>query len=159
MSYQINLNKENFEKIWSVIDELRRVVNKSRFTVEICRVKKKIYLGNIRLKESKGYCGNHAGPCRFTGGKHRKLKYLEGADWVAFNDMINNMLDKLQIKCNAGSSTCNIRKGFARRINYTSTDRDGEWCKKGEASDYEVFVGKKAPRSTYPEGTPGYDTI
>ena len=91
----------------------------------------------------------------------RNAKYLEGLDWVEFNDRINDVLDSLNVNARVYTSVCEIRRGTERRIHYGSHPIPGnymgltEWDKVGEDSDYEDYCGRIAPESTYPFGTPG----
>lgn len=114
----------------------------------------------IRLKQSKRYCGNHPNACDIEGG--RMGNFLEGADWVEFNDRLNDVLDSLHVSAFVRSDRIVIcRKGFERRVVYTSHplqfnghdwDYDAyEW----NESRFENWCGKIAPPSEYPEGTPG----
>lgn len=133
----------------------------SRFTAEVERVPRKITndairIRNIRLKDSKIYCGNHPAACEL-GGSHRKGRTLEGADWVEFNDLINNICDRLWIRANVSTAVCVIRKGYERRIKY-GMFRDGnfwQWKKDEPDASYEDCCSRQAPYSEFPEGTPG----
>jgi len=156
MGFFISLKDKS--RIDEVCSEIVRVKETSRFNFGIERIKGRIKLGGkgvagVRLKESKDYCGAHAGPCKFTGiqEKHRKLKFLEGADWVAFNDMVNDILDRMGIEANVASSVCVIRKGLLRRTNYGSFGH-GDFKKDEDA--YAIVTSGKF-KSSYPVGTPG----
>ncbi len=139
--------------------ELEKILTKSRFTALVEISGDKVKIRNVRLKQNKDYCGNHpfACPVRPWGNeKHKKLNYLEGADWVAFNDMINDVLDNLGVSADVASSLVVIRKGEKRCVNYGGhalNKFNNEWNKEGEK--YENWIGKKAGRSKYPIGTPG----
>lgn len=146
-----------------IADCLMRVINDSRFTLDSTWRHRDpleyegdatIKLSNIRLRVAKPYCGNHAGPCVVgRPGRHRRARYLEGADWVEFNDLINDTLDHLNVSARVWTSVCVIREGRDRRIDYDSAQgRQGEWDKRGVMANY---CGREAPRSTYPAGTPG----
>ncbi len=112
-----------------------------------------VTFAGIRLKEKKFYCGNHAGPCRLTFKTHRKLNYLEGLDWVSFNDLVNDALDSIGHDGNAGNDQVTIRKGRMRCIEYFEGDKgNGEWDKNGRYAD---CIGKVPPLTEYPSGTPG----
>lgn len=116
----------------------------------------RIELRNIRLAKNKHYCGNHAGPCRARGGTHRKAAFLEGNDWVEFNDCINDILDRLNLAADVFTSACEVRRGRMRRRVYDGVD-GGEFHKKGHADDYDDCCGNQTPasRSWSPPGTPG----
>jgi len=146
-----------------VRDLLRQRIAESRFVVDnICVIRHgrspwRVNIETIRLRRSKGYCGNHAGPCRVTGGRHRKSTCLEGADWVAFNNMVNDVLDNIHHDGDAGSRFVKVRLGKQRRIDYSSFGH-GDWIPVGEPGDYADYCGKEPPEETeYPSGTPGYD--
>lgn len=125
----------------------------------------KVQFKNIRLKISKSYCGNHPAMCEVTGTKPRMGKFLEGADWVGFNDLLNNICDELVISCKINSAVCEIRKGYFRRINYdyTSHDngyrQDNRWDKFGDEKDYANGCYMAPYTSTFPDGTPGLATF
>lgn len=131
----------------------------SRFTVEVEEVgKTRIKIRNVRLRESKRYCGNHPYACDIETG--RKGKYLEGSDWVEFNDLLNDVLDGLHVGAWVRSSVCEIRRGTERRISYdgylaNSFNNEFQWYKQGEDWEYEDHCGSVAPNSEFPLGTPG----
>lgn len=139
--------------------ELQKILAKSRFVALVENSGNKIAIRNVRLKTNKDYCGNHpfACPVRPWGeNKHKKLNFLEGADWVAFNDMVNDVLDKLEVSANVASSLVIIRKGEKRCVNYGGhalNEFNNEWNRNGE--NYENWIGRQAKRSKFPEGTPG----
>jgi hypothetical protein len=126
----------------------------SRFTARLVVDGKRVNLETVRLRVGKDYCGNHPGPCKVSGRDHRVFKYLEGLDWVSFNDMVNDALDSIWHSGNAGSSFCSVRKTGRRRVSYYMTERD-DWEKIGETWEYEDWRGQVAPASEYPSGTPG----
>lgn len=123
-----------------------------------------IKLLRIRLRDAKQYCGNHAKACeRAFEGKHKKTRYLEGADWVEFNDRLNDVLDRLELDADVHSTVCIVRKGRRRRISYDATNfigvpGDGEWRWDRDADDgqFEDRCGKETKEASwFPEGTPG----
>lgn len=145
---------------------IRNAFRDSRFTLNIRyeekgvrKVKRIIKLTQIRLKESKRYCGSHPYACDIEQG--RKSKFLEGADWVEFNDLLNDVFDLHEVSADISSSVCKIRKGRKRRMDYDGhPERVGnrvfyEWDKDTDEDYYEDWCGKIAPNSTFPEGTPG----
>ena len=94
----------------------------------------------------------------------KKAKFLEGADWVEFNDMLNNICDKLGISANISSSVCIVRKGNLRRTIYGSYrlrphgNYQWNYNEKDEAWLDNLYGG--AMISDFPEGTPGiYEAI
>jgi hypothetical protein len=165
MSYQIKL-LEDTVTLKEVQAALDIELEESRFTVEEITCEQPgprtkyiggyITLRNIRLKELKPYCGNHPGPC-LINKKHRQSRCLEGLDWVEFNDLVNNVLDSLYLSADVLSSQCVMRLGHQRRTHYgmKQQGRFATWDIKGHPNDYEDYRGKKAPKSGYPNGTPG----
>lgn len=150
------------------IDELVVAIvshfNDSRFSVDVSQSKGDIYLKMVRLRQTKEYCGNHPKGCEATGGpKHKKAAFLEGADWVEFNDRLNTVLDRLHVSAVVSSSVVNLRQGLARRIVYDAKTRNAHawvWDKFGEAGHYANYCGGDAPRSSFPIGTPGiYESV
>jgi hypothetical protein len=132
--------------------KLQLAIDESRFTMAIVERDGAIILSNVRLRESKPYCGNHPNACEL-GGRDKKAKWLEGADWVGFNDMVNDVLDTIGVNAHVASDLVVIRKGQERCVEYTSTYRRfWQWDKHGR---YENWIGRLAPRSEYPYGTPG----
>jgi hypothetical protein len=119
----------------------------------------RLKLYNVRLRSKKAYCGNHPGACQI-GGKDRKHNYLEGADWVEFNDLLNDVLDKLGVNARVESSVVLVRRGRERCVEYLDQrggGRNAEWEKIGLYADY---CGKVAPPSDFPDDTPGiYERI
>lgn len=86
---------------------------------------------------------------------HRKLNFLEGSDWISFNDLINDLLDNLRVSADVRSSLVIIRKDERRCVKYDGhklgNNLDSEWNKIGE---YENRIGKQTT-TEFPEGTPG----
>jgi hypothetical protein len=141
-------------RVGEVYQEILKELENSRFKSEVSTNKNNIKFSTIRLKVSKPYCGNHAGSCKFTGNHkpHRKAIYLEGCDWVGFNDMLNDILDRTNVEANIASSTCIVRKGLERRYRYSGTN-DGEFLK--DENCYMNLCGKEPIPSTFQNGTPG----
>lgn len=137
-----------------IAEHIRLAINeRSRFTCEVETVgKTRFKIRNIRLKESKRYCGSHPYACDIEGG--RMGKYLEGADWVEVNDRINDVLDFYEVEAWVRSAVCTIRRGRERRVEYDGypLGHAYQWNKEGEMEDW---CGRIAPDSWYPEGTPG----
>lgn len=147
-------------------EALRAAIADSRFTAKLEHTEKTVKIAMVRLKERKYYCGNHPKACevRTDAHKHRKLKLLEGVDWVEFNDLVNDILDALDVSCNVKTSTCTVRKGRRRRVIYESNTRDTHawvWDKDGPDYHYADNCGNPLPSrhlSMFPEGTPGIDS-
>lgn len=119
---------------------------------------------NVRLKQNKAYCGNHPNACEFTffERKHKKSAYLEGADWVEFNDTLNDCLDANSVKADVSSSVCVIRKDTRRRVDYDSSYVGNffQWNKYADDEYYQDYCKQQAPRSSFPDGTPGiYESL
>jgi hypothetical protein len=149
--------------IYALADVIHNYINDvSRFDCSVDVKSNGIEVRNIRLKESKLYCGSHPAECENTLIKPRKGKFLEGADWVEFNDTLNDVLDMWQVSANVKSMICIIRKDTRRRTHYgmhAESNLGGrvfnEWNLDESDEHYADYIGKSAPASTYPEGTPG----
>lgn len=172
MAYEIRvLSKDGL----LVSEALREKINKSRFCVEgtqravawsvisMCRGKiTKIALSGIRLRQKKDYCGNHAGPCLVQGGRHAHTRFLEGLDWVSFNDMVNDVLDVLNVDGDIRSGGWGfhgtvVRKDGRRRVVYFDGELPGVFDSDGDANCFEDNRGmKRHVESDYTCGTPGY---
>lgn len=146
-------------RVGDIKTALGHAMDLSPFTCEV-RIKseKIVTLHNIRLKHKKRYCGSHPNFCEVEGG--RMGTWLEGADWVAFNDLLNDVLDILDVKANVSSTICILRKGKLRRIHYGShetglVNQPYEWNRDEDDSNYEYHCLGGAPDSTFPDGTPG----
>lgn len=151
----------------SIIDlsyKLENAIAKSRFFLSVIKnLPNKITIHNVRLKEKKNYCGNHPFACPIrkrdedlTHKQHLRKNYnfLEGADWVAFNDLCNDILDKFHVSADVASSLCVIRKGDKRCVKYDGHklgNGNSEWNKEGV---YQNKIGVKT-KSEFPDGTPG----
>ncbi len=59
----------------------------------------------VRLTTAKPYCGQHPGECLvnpfFGPRKKANHKYLEWEDWIAFHEIVNDVLDRLQVEADA----------------------------------------------------------
>ena len=133
--------------------ELEKALALARFTAIVERTPRGIKISKVRLKESKPYCGDHAGHCELPArGKPRKANFLEGLDWISLNDGINDILDRFHINADVCTSTCVVRRGTARRVEYYSSDKGGEWEKEGE---YVDCCGDISEPSDYTTATPG----
>jgi hypothetical protein len=162
MAYTITVRTES--EALHVVTTLYSYLDRSRFTVGTVETAERplkgleVRLFSIRLKAKKRYCGNHPGPCRLTGRKHARHRFLEGLDWCSFNDMVNDLLDGLGMEADVRSSTCRVRKGGQRRIAYgMSVGPFGHagWEPDGDVTEYLDCRLKEAPATEYPAGTPG----
>lgn len=155
-----------------------KMVEASRFTLRAdCDTLRKNYHGvkvtEVRLKKAKDYCGQHPGPCvnfGFGERKHRKHKFLEGLDWVGFNQMVNDTFDRLKIDCDVfsfnremrGGGKYYIRKGTLRRLKYPYESVNGIfqlWLPGTVEEDFVDYNGKEPPAIPWyvlDAGTPGY---
>ena len=124
-----------------------------------------ILVGNIRLKTAKPYCTQLPAACiEISCRGHRWANTLEAADWVAFNDMLNDICDAEVIEANIRSQHPKvwIRKGYERRIRYRRWRwRSGvpRWDADGQARDWISWNGPSlysAPRSWCPPELRGY---
>lgn len=154
---------------------LNEAIESSRFKANLHCGKKGINITQVRLKKSKDYCGNHPGPCLVQEQTHRHHIFLEGLDWIAFNWLVNNVLDRFSLDANvtsgalADTRTFYVRKGTSRRMFYEYTyigddDRPIPVWINGNEDYFSNYCGKKPPRLSmkdYPHllGTPGLLTI
>lgn len=143
---------------------LQKMVDNSRFTVGDIEIhgerKPWIKIREVRLREKKHYCGNHpfACPVRPWPQRHANAVYLEGADWVEWNDRVNDVLDEMGLGANVKTAVCVIRKDTKRRISYDGwfiNQWNAVWDREADSDEYVDYCGRKAPASWYPEDTPG----
>ena len=162
MAYTITVRTE--PEALQVVTSLYSYLDRSRFTVGSVETVKRplkgveIRLFCIRLKAKKGYCGNHPGPCRLSGRRHARHRFLEGLDWCSFNDMVNDLLDRLDLDADVRSSTCWVRKGGKRRTSYGmifGPFGHADWEPDVDETKYLDCRLKEAPATEYPAGTPG----
>lgn len=141
-----------------------RIAN-SRFTAEVEPRRRAVKILQVRLRKKKMYCGNHPKACEAIGGApHCRRDYLEGADWVEFNDLVNDVLDMLNVECSVTTAVCILRKGRRRRCTYESNHQffNGTWAwdKDGPDFHYTDNCGNEEGDkvlSEFPFGTPGID--
>lgn len=147
-----------------LVGAIHNAFRDSRFTLgEIAIIgPRRIKIREIRLVEKKKYCGNHPNECLVDIGPRGRAQgrrdFLEGTDWVDFNDRLNDVLDALSVGARVRSSEVEIRSGYCRRIAYDShmIGRFWQWDMYGDPfHHYEDWCGKVAPASEYPSGTPG----
>lgn len=124
----------------------------------------------VRRWRSSHYCGQHPNEClNLFPRTQKKGRLLEGADWVAFNDGLNDLLDWLgeaadvwSYNREARGNRFYLRQGRKRRLSYSSEEvwqgarfLGYAWSDSREDA-YEDWCGRVgAPRSKYPDGTPG----
>jgi hypothetical protein len=87
-----------------------------------------IQLLGVRLKTPKFYYGNgpvaNSEPSKRKGWnrnaprKPAKLSFLEGLDWIEFNDSLNDFCDHHKLRADISSARCVIRRGWLRRTKY-----------------------------------------
>lgn len=153
---------------------LDKAIAASRFTAKLennCLGRKEgVKIECVRLRNRKPYCGAHPGPCvALFPRKHMNATYLEGLDWVGFNHLLNDVLDKLSwsatiFSFNRESDTPRyyIRRGRLRRVGYSYAYRGNfaHWTQGDFETDFADHCGKPSP--PYPlalvdySGTPGY---
>lgn len=156
-----------------ICDLLKFTVAVSRFTAHfefatLANSRPGLKISNIRLRNKKGYCGAHPGPCvALVERKHKVTRFLEGLDWVGFNHMLNDVLDEISANCIVFSfnreSTCGkyyIRRGRLRRVHYPYeyVGNFAGWS-QGEDNDFQDFCGRLSPgmdQWIVNSGTPGY---
>lgn len=154
--------------------KLKDAVEASRFTVhgwDLCRFRDYIpalKVSSVRLRKAKDYCGQHPGPCLAFGlQRHRRGRWLEGADWIGFNAMVNDLFDRLKLSVDVFSynrdSRANkyyIRRGLCRRVVYDMKTEYGFgrpfslWT-EDTPDNFLNCCGKKPPKSRFPDDTPG----
>lgn len=147
----------------TLVSHIYRALLGRRFTARVevvsCR---RVKITEVRLTEKKLYCGNHPCACENPFQKHICLPFLEGADWVEFNDLLNDLLDGLKVPAKVWSGVVNVRDGWLRRVYYREGEFIGgawQWDRQGENSDWadSRFEGLP-PHSEFPIGTPGIHT-
>jgi len=172
----IQIPREEVAIVGPIFEALHAKVFDSRFTAQMTRDNTRISktalgikIERVRLKTSKEFCGNHPNAC-VLGGKDRKGQYLEGADWVEWNELVNDVLDSFNSTATAWSRPVElkdklfIRKDGERRVHYDSNPVFGGLGLRGyvwlgdEPGAYEDCRGKPSPVTTFPKGTPGIYT-
>lgn len=137
MAYTIQINSEHTAQavLAAISAAVKRdgcfVVNsqttKSEYKARKKRTFQMIYMERIRLTEPKEYCGNHPGPCivnPFFNPPKRKYRFLEWDDWVAFHDLVNDVLDTMGVDADVwtrpqdAAGKFYMRRGKQRRLRY-----------------------------------------
>ena len=156
----------------AIIRDIKRSLEHSRFTVGELRETdrpKGIIITQVRLRSRKLFCGAHPAACNGPERTHRKHSFLEGADWVEFNDFINNILDRLLVSAMFTSSSQEfkgkmyLRKGAHRRCSYEHIYLPGAGPRANavwEADSkypqhWTIGFGKDVPPSEFDPETPG----
>ncbi len=138
------------------------VLSASRFTARLaigcprfCPARDCVKISTVRLRRKKPYCGAHPGPClAVTNRPHRVCSLLEGADWVGFNGLLNDVLDKASATCDVFSFNREslerkyyIRKGRLRRVGYPYAyqNRFAHWLQGSFEADFADCCGKAPP--------------
>lgn len=155
MAYKIVFRSGRVDR--KVEKRLWKMIYGSRFSFHIDQSKPDtLSIHRVRLKVAKSFCGNHPGACPVGGAPKIKRNFLEGADWVEFNDRINWILDDYSLSADVSSAICIVRKETFRRIAY-SGEPGAEWDRDCPSDDYVDCCGRKAarPKSDFPIGTPG----
>lgn len=94
-------------------------------------------LQSILLIKSKPYCGQHPGECPIDAPRP-KSTHLEWDDWIAFNKIVNDILDTMKVEAEVWSNPRElsyrgqgkrfwIRKDGHRRVKYDWRD---DWDQK-----------------------------
>lgn len=160
-----NIEGITTEKLLKAVDKWFNRT-KGRFIIEAWLVHKAtrtdINISSVRLRKAKEFCGSHPAACEVGNPTHRKGKHLEGADWVQFNDELNNILDRLSVSARVESALVIVRKGDLRRTiyrhRYPQPGANAEWVKDSEHEfDWDDCKGIKSghPVSSFDEDTPG----
>lgn len=156
---KIKLPRKATIKSYDLVFEVASAIEASRFKAKVEVVDwRTINITMVRLRDTKAYCGSHPAMCELPGEKNKRRNFLEGADWVEFNDMINDALDGRMIEADVTTAVCVIRKGKKRRINYGSEPGPNSipvWERVGHEGDYQDCTDGFRIVSTFPAGTPG----
>lgn len=116
----------------------------------------KMRIHNIRLKRNKPYHGPSPTPRRPMkrtpwgrrgNEKIARMGFLEGADWVEFNDLLNDFCDEQGLCANVFSSVCMIRRGWFRRISYNVVNEKGHmiWERFAPPEHYMAMDSRTGP--------------
>jgi len=183
MKIELKTHAYNSAKLVPV---LKDVIAASRFTADVkdCGYSSQsksakggvVDIKKIRIRgESRVDCEGHPGPCVLPLPwqlviPRKRSKFLEGADWVEFDDLLNAMCDALGLEANIYSWNRDtdkpgrfvIRKGRQRRVVYDCHEvwRGGfligrAWDNNGPADHFKDCIGAIPPTSEFMEGTPG----
>ena len=147
-------------EVTEVMQQLLRRVERSRFSIVVDNARSGFNIKSMRLQQRKAYCGSHPNACQLGGGdRSPKSTRPEGADWVEFNDLINNFFDKKHLTAYIASVACVIRRNALRRTHYGSYPLGGgrnyEWNHDENDWAYTDNLGGRVMVSTFPKGTPG----
>lgn len=146
-------------RVAQVSDQLADTLSKSRFTARLELMPDGFKVLCMRLRSRKPYCGSHPDACELGGIEtSRRTCYLEGADWVEFNDLLNNFFDRRRLSARIASVACIVRKYELRRTHYGSYSLgrgNRIWNYDEPAMHYSDNRGGKPMISDFPDGTPG----
>ncbi len=148
-----------YSGIGRVANQLYRVLGKSRFRAMLELLPSGFSISDVRLRASKPYCGNHPNACELGGNERSpRALYLEGADWVEFDDLLNNFFDRRRLSARISSANCIVRKHELRRTYYGSYSLgfgNRIWNRDECDAHYIDNRGGKHMISGFPDGTPG----
>lgn len=158
-------DRGNDERVASLVVGVMRL---SRFKATVRQDRRGVHISCVRLKRAKPYCGQHPGPCLAFGRRHIKATYLEGLDWVGWNNLINDALDRHAIEADVWSYNREslehryfVRRGRQRRVSYPFEYRSNfaHWTQGGD-NCFADYCGKEPPDPDIAleglDGTPGY---
>lgn len=113
-----------------------------------------VHASPIRLRRSKPYCGQHAGPCPNGGPRnHARRSFLEALDWIGWNHLVNDVLDSLLADADVWAKIHGryfVRRGKLRRVNYPFESfwidrREHVEFVDGGPACFEDYCGKISP--------------
>ncbi len=132
MVYSIQI-KSNTD-LDKVVSSINKVLDRDgRFTCALTPASDRLVtICRVRLTEAKQYCGQHPGPCLIDRPK-KNARYLESEDWIAFNGLVNDALDKVGVSADVWSTPMETldkgrklwtRHGTQRRERYDYVERE-----------------------------------
>ena len=125
MAYTIKIAANNKPgTIEAILTLLRQLASDAGFVInDVTRIEKMfsnrpfrggwlgLELRQIRRKERKAYCGQHAGPCvRPPRERQRRNSVcLDGEDWIAFHNVVNDVLDSMGLVAEVYTTPQDVR--------------------------------------------------
>jgi hypothetical protein len=113
MPFTIALPKNSGVSALRLARDIEKALERSRFTAHLepkmlggRNYGEGIIVRPVRLREAKPYCGQHPGECQVPFGgprPKRSYRYLEWDDWVEFNNLLNDIMDRLHVQADAWS--------------------------------------------------------